>query len=178
MARNIRKGRRGGADSDFPPSTNELCCCPPIARVWIETRSVATFVENKIDMKRSLRVRADANAAIQPPGGPGVNADGSGGSQLDEGTMKDQGKVYRVDEYIVHWKAEGEGSLRVRLGVTGAVQYSADWLPAEGAITMSRTFLLEPPDYALSAPSAVTARLDVGNCARQSASISNSARIL
>src|SRR5688572_4223811 len=91
-----------GTDTDAPARENELCCCPPVTRTWVQTESTAVFVENAIDMKRRLAVRADANAAIRPPGGPNTSGDGSGGSQLDEGLLKAQGKVYRTDTYVVH----------------------------------------------------------------------------
>jgi hypothetical protein len=162
-------------DSDASPSGNELCCCRPVARVWIETRSTATFVENKIDMRRRLQVRADANASIQPPGGPGVDADGSGGSELDEGTFKDQGKVYRIDEYTIHWKVQGNGDLQVSLEISGSVQYTADWLPLEGAITVCSPRVLLPHDYAN--PSQITATVSAQDCMKQSATCSNNAKI-
>ena len=124
----------------------KLCCCPPRAMVWIDSRTSCCFIENQIDMKRRLQVRADAAASVQPPGGPAVNAEGAGGSQLDEGTYKDQGKVYRTDTYTIHWKAEGEcRPLSVELHVSGEIGYDADCLPEKGEVTISRTYMLEPP---------------------------------
>ncbi|HTQ15602.1 MAG TPA: hypothetical protein VMH86_17160 [Rhizomicrobium sp.] len=166
--------RKSDVTSDA--GNNELCCCPKLARIWLETKTTATFVENKIDMKRILKARADASAAVQPPGGPGVDAEGAGGSELDEGTYKNQGKVYRVDEYIVHWKAEGCGPLRVAMRVTGAAGYAADWLPDEGHVTVSAAYMLEPPDYAASGPGDVLATLMVTDCSKQSVTCSNGAR--
>lgn len=148
-----------------------LCCCPPTASVYIETSSRAVFVENEIDMKRRLMVRADSNASVNPPSGPDVNADGSGGSQLDEGTFKKQGKVYRTDCYTVHWHAHGDGPLRVRLTLNGAVSWSADWLPTSGKTAVSANHLLEPPDYSPRVTTRVTARLEVFNCQQQRACI-------
>ena len=148
---------------------NELCCCPPVARVWVETRTAATFVENKIDMKRRLQVRADANASVRPPVGPDVNADGSGGSQLDEGTLKDQGKVYRTDAYTVHWQVEGDGPLQISLRLSGAVAYDAGWLPVAGNLTVSRNYLLEPPAYDPGGDAFLTAYVEAVNCRGQKA---------
>jgi hypothetical protein len=149
-------------DGDTDVRGNELCCCPPRARIWIETRSVAEFVENKIDMKRRLMVRADANASVRPPAGPDVNADGSGGSQLDEGTMKDQGKVYRTDTYIVHWSTEGHGDLEVSIDVP-ALGWAGTWLEKSGQVELARSFILEPP-YTAPPPDSVTARILVRDC--------------
>jgi hypothetical protein len=167
--------RNAASDNGSTGCDNELCCCPPVVRVWIETHTTATFVENKIDMKRRLQVRADANASIQPPGGPGVDADGSGGSELDEGTFKDQGKVYRVDEYTVHWKVQGHGDLQVSLEISGAVRYSANWLPCEGSIAVCAPRVLLPPNY--SNPSQITATVRARDCMKQSASCGNAAMI-
>ncbi|MCP4727815.1 MAG: hypothetical protein GY863_22445 [bacterium] len=129
-------------------SENQQCnCCMPTGRLYIGTKSVAKYVENSIEMKRRLQVRSDANASLKPPGGPDTNADGSGGSQIDEGLLKDQGKVYRTDEYEVNWTAEGFGPLRVMLELSGAIAYTADWLPSEGSVTLSKNQLLKPPDY-------------------------------
>lgn len=40
--------------------TQRARCCPPQAYVWLDSRSVAVFVENKISEQRTLRVRADS----------------------------------------------------------------------------------------------------------------------
>jgi len=142
--------------------------------VWIDTRSECCFVENKIDMKRRLQARADANASLRPPGGPDTNADGSGGSQLDEGTMKDQGKVYRTDVYTIHWKAEGLcRPLQVRLLVDGAREWQGNCLPEEGKVTLSRSYLMEPPTYAPQGPATLAATLFVQDCAKQTARCRN-----
>ena len=72
-------------EKDYKPQ--ELCCCPPRAMVWIDTRTSCCFIENQIDMKRQLLARADAVASVQPPAGPSVNAESGGGTQFDEATF-------------------------------------------------------------------------------------------
>lgn len=167
----ITKNARGG---DAPPPKTEPCCCDPLAMVWIDARTECCFIENKIDMKRRLQVRADANASLKRPGGPETNADGSGGSQLDEGTLKDQGKIYRTDLYTIHWRAEGQCQpLRAQLQVGGEVDYVANCIPNSGEVTLSRTYMLEPPNYAASVPGSVTATLTVEDCAHKTAKCEN-----
>lgn len=162
----VNKRRMRDVSDDFP--SRELCCCPPRALVWIDSRTSSIFVDNKIDMKRRLQVRADANASIRPPGGPDTNADGSGGSQLDEGTLKEQGKIYRTDIYTIHWKAEGQcRPLRVMLSLEGAITNSIDCLPEEGELTQSVTYILEPPHYIPPGSDSLTATLNVQDCTKQ-----------
>ena len=157
---------------DYKPQ--ELCCCPPRAMVWIDTRTSCCFIENQIDMKRRLQVRADAAASVQPPAGPAVDAEGAGGSQLDEGTFKGQGKVYRTDTYTVHWRAEGQcRPLSVQLRVNGEIDYVADCLPEEGEVTLSQSYMLEPPDYLPQGSGQVAATLSVADCARTRAVCQN-----
>lgn len=142
---------------------NELCCCPPRARVWIETRTEAIYVENKTEMQRRLQVRADANTTIRPPAGPDANADGSGGSQIDEGTLKEQGKIYRVDTYVVHWSAEGAGDLEVALSVL-ALGWRGTWLGRSDSVSLAKAYLLTPPDYQPPSPDSVEATITVRDC--------------
>ncbi len=159
-------------EKDYKPQ--ELCCCPPRAMVWIDTRTSCCFIENQIDMKRQLLARADAVASVQPPAGPSVNAESGGGTQFDETTFKDQGKVYRTDTYIIHWKADGQcWPLSVQLHVDGEVDYAADCLPEEGEVTLSHAYMLEPPDYLPQGSGKVTATLNVADCTRMRAVCQN-----
>ena len=152
----------------------DLCCCPPRAMVWIDSKTSCCFIENKIDMRRRLQARADAAAAIQLPGGAAQDAQGGGGTQLDEGTFKDQGKVYRTDVYTVHWKAEGQCMpLQAELRLDGAIQYNASCVPLEGEVTLSKTYMLEPPDYDPPGSAFVSARLIVRDCAGEEARCEN-----
>ncbi len=146
---------------------NELCCCKPIARIWMDARTISTVaIENKISQQRVFKVRTEANASHLAPGAPDTSADGSGGSQLDEGVFKDQGKIYRTDSYTVHWKAEGQcRPLRVGIQLFGAVTYGADWLPEEGEVTISHNYLMEPPNYSLDGAAEVIATITVQDCA-------------
>ncbi|MEX2283981.1 MAG: hypothetical protein WEE89_15960 [Gemmatimonadota bacterium] len=118
-------------------------------------------------MKRRLLARADANAAIRAPGGPEVDAEGAGGSQLDEGTMKPQGKVYRVDEYTIHWQAIGQcRPLSVSLVVNGDRNYIANGVPETGQVALSVAYMLEPDnDYDPTGKVGITAVLTVIDCA-------------
>lgn len=88
-------------DEVHPPASeaNELCCCPPVARVRISNSSVAVQVENSIeedfhlhttqqlgvssnaDVKPKIETRALSNAAVKAPGGPDVNADSTGAAR-------------------------------------------------------------------------------------------------
>jgi hypothetical protein len=102
-----------------------------------------------------------------------VDAGSDGKTEVDEFVEKNQGKVYRTDKYTIHWQADGEGDLQVSLNVAGALNYSADWLPASGSVTVSRNFLLEPPNYAPGDPGAVTATVSVKDCMGQSAKQTN-----
>src|SRR5207244_13285575 len=90
-----------------------------------------------------------------------------GGSQIDEGTCKEQGKVYRTDVYTVHWLAEGEcRPLQVKLQVDGAIRYHAGCFPDRGEVTLSTTYLLEPPDDTPPTPDGIVAELLVRDCAK------------
>lgn len=149
---------------DDPKS--QLCCCPPMAHIWIDSRSHCCFIENEIDMRRRLLARADANASVRAPGGPEVDAEGAGGSQLDEGTFKKQGKVYRIDEYTVHWEAEGHCQpLEVNLRVSGDISYQARRLPQRGQVVLSHAYILEPPNYDAPTKVGINATLLVADCA-------------
>ncbi len=170
-----RAPRRRYARKERPE--RELCCCPPTAMLWIDTRTECCFVENKIDMRRSLQTRSDAAAAVRPPGGPDESAQSGAGTRFDEGTMKDQGKLYRTDVYTVHWLADGRCQpLAVRLWIRGEVQYEADCLPLAGEVTLSRSYLLEPPAYAPQGPGEVVARLSVEDCAHMHGECENVAQ--
>ena len=150
--------------SDFK-SSRELCCCPPAAMVWIDSRVECCFVENQLEMKRRFTVRSDSNASLNPPGGPATNADGSGDSQIDEGTLKEQGKVYRTDIYTVHWKAEGDcRPLEVTLDVSGARTWYGSCLPLEGEVTMSKSYMMKPPEYTPQGENYLKAVLRVKSC--------------
>lgn len=162
-----------GHASEFPAHDHDLCCCPPRAMLWIDARTHSIFVENKIDVKRRLQVRADANASIRPPAGPDSDADGSGGSELEEGTLKEQGKVYRTDYYTIHWRAEGQCQpLLVALRVGGAKDYFAGSISPSGSVTLSATYMMEPP-YVPQGPDFLEAELLVRDCARLEARASN-----
>lgn len=167
------KSRKVNQRKDIKP-TRELCCCPPRAMVWIDSKTSCCFIENKIDMSRRLQTRADAAATIQLPGGPAQDAQAGSGSQLDEGTYKDQGKVYRSDVYTIHWQSDGQClPLQVSLSVSGAIQYRAECLPMEGEVTLSQTYMLEPPDYAPPGDAFVSAELLVEDCTHASALCEN-----
>lgn len=145
--------------------TKDLCCCPPVAHIWIDSRSHCCPVENEIDMKRRLLANATGAAAVRLPGGPEVDAEGSGGTQLDEGTFKKQGKVYRIDEYTVHWKADGQcRPLDVALRVNGDVSYQARHLPECGEVVLSHAYILEPPNYDSPTKTGINATLIVADC--------------
>ncbi len=208
-----RRTRREAMTDDIRPertAQNQLCCCPPVAYVWIDTASTSTYVENRIDVTKHLQVtrrldahanadakplleaRATTNASIQPPGGPSVNADSMGATRSqddtnsDSGTEfsdlltrdteihKDQGKVYRIDSYTVHWQAEGQGPLHISLKVGGVLAYAADWLPATGNVRLSKTYLLEPPAYDPGGVAELNALLTIRDCCNQAVSQGNS----
>jgi hypothetical protein len=48
--------------------------------------------------------------------------------------------------------------------VVGVVAYSADWLPRNGELRLSKTYMLEPPAYDPAGPAEVTATLQVADC--------------
>jgi hypothetical protein len=126
----------------------EACCCDPRALVWIDARTECCAVENRLEAQQR---------------GPLGN------------TRKDQGKVYRTDVYTIHWKAEGQCQpLRIRLQVRGDVGYEAHCIPNEGQVTLSRAYMLEPPDYAFAKSTGfVSALLTVQDCARRSSRCEN-----
>jgi len=117
-------------------------------------------------MNEQLQVRADVDAAIKPPAGPDTNADSSAGSELKVDTLKGQGKVYRSDIYTIHWKAEGHGQpLHVNITISGACNWSVTWLPLEGQVTLTRAYMMYPPNY--SPPNDteyLIARIDATDC--------------
>jgi hypothetical protein len=144
------------------------------------------------DVNPTLEIRAATNSSVQLPAGPAQSSDAFAGSKsiddtssesgtdFDDEVIKDvevrknQGKVYRTDTYTVHWVATGEGRLHVSLRVAGVVPYSADWLPREGQVHLSKTYLLEPPAYDPGGPAVMTATLQVGDCRSTIVTQSNS----
>jgi hypothetical protein len=151
-------------------------CCEPLGMLWMDTLSSQIFVENSLQKRSRLDVRAAVAQSIPPPPPQGMVQQGASDSELDVSIMKEQGKVYRTDRYTVHWRAQGQcRPLWVRLKVTGEVQYTAECLPEEGQVTLSRSYMLEPPAYAPPGPGSVQATLDVTDCAGQSASCDNEA---
>lgn len=155
------------APSRAKAKSAKLCCCPPRALLWIDTRTTAIFVENRIEESRHFEVRADvANSINQPQ--PDVASDGAANSEMDQTIIKNQGKVYRSDSYTIHWKGLGECQpVQVTLSVSGETSYSAHCLPEEGEVTLSHVYLLEPPDYRPPGPGFVTATLEVVDCSQQ-----------
>jgi hypothetical protein len=140
--------------------------------VWIDTRSVAVYVENQIQESRHLQVRADVagTLASQPP--TQVQDSGSD-SQLDTTMLKNQGKVYRIDSYTIHWAVESDAGLQgIGLQVSGEVQSANQCIPKKGSITLSCSHLLEPPNYQPSGPGFVSATVTAMDCAGQAASCS------
>lgn len=136
------RSARALSDTGDHGTPQEACCCDPRALVWIDARTECCPVENRLEARQR---------------GP-------------EGrTHKDQGKVYRTDVYTIHWKAEGECQpLRIKLQVKGDVLYEAHCIPDEGEVTLSRAYMLEPPDYDFAKSTGfVRARLTVQDCARR-----------
>ena len=172
----IKKAATRPASDDAPArGTGDLCCCPPRAHVWIDHHTDCCAVENRIDMQRRLQVHADAHSSMRPPAGPDADSESVGGSKLDEGTLKPQGKVYRTSVYTVHWRAVGAcRPLAVALSVHGEIVYEAQCLPEEGQVTVSASAMLEPPDYG-PPPGPLFATVTVRDCAGHQVSCTNQA---
>jgi hypothetical protein len=137
--------------------------------VWIDTHSVAVFVENSIQESRHLRVRADVagTLAAQPPT---QVQDSASDSELDTSTVKDQGKVYRIDSYTVHWRVEAESGVQeVQLKIDGEVQCVNNCVPKDNSLTLSCSHLLLGPQYVPAGPGFVSASVKVTDCAGQAA---------
>lgn len=113
------------AQSDDPPhptphpsgAANQLCCCPPTARVFISTDSTGVAVENSIieehhfeeretlnvasdaDVQPKLEARAASNASVgNPPGGPASSADGMGATRVGADSASNSRST--LDEFV------------------------------------------------------------------------------
>jgi hypothetical protein len=145
--------------------TQDLCCCPPRALLWGGTCSTSVTVGNLIDMKRRLQARADSNASIKPPSGPDSNADGSGGSQIDEGTLKPVDFILKTDTYKINWKAESNCKpVSVSLSVGGSVVFSQSCLPEDGGVELSSAKVFSIEEFKNRRHGTVVATLSVTDC--------------
>jgi hypothetical protein len=136
------------------------------------TRTTATAAANPAAQSAGDSVGASRNDS-HGDSHTKVDAKSDGHTTVDEFVYKNQGKIYRTDQYTVHWQAEGEGDLQVTLVLSGALQYSADWLPKSGSVTVSRSYVLEPPAYQPADAAELAARLTVTDCTNQVASQEN-----
>lgn len=117
--------------TDWPP--RKLCCCPPHAALWGSSSAECCPLSNKMLEDEHLQVRADANASVNPPGGPAVNADGSGGSELSTMLRKDVDLVAVTICYRFEWHAHGNCKpLAVRVQVFGDVEADMQCAPERG----------------------------------------------
>ena len=167
MASSQKQRKKRKREEEDEPA---MKCCPPCIRVWTDVETKAITVENRETTTRHLQVRADAanTAAAQPQV---LVQDAAADSELETVISKDQGKVYRIDEYTVHWQAEGQcRPLAVSLSVDGEVAYEGRCLPESGRITLSRAYMLEPPDYLPPGPGLVRSEARVRDCAGLSSS--------
>lgn len=101
--------------------------------------------------------KGDANA--------NVDANSDGKTLVDEFVFKNQGKVYRTDEYTVHWRAKGDGEVDVRLDLSGVLSLHAEGLPDSGSITAVKNHLLEPAGYQPMDALVLRATIEVTDCA-------------
>lgn len=159
---------------DRPQERAPSGCCPPRAMVWIDAESQQIFVENSMQQRTRLDVRAAIAQATTTSPSPGMVQHGTGDSELEDTVLKSQGKVYRTDRYTVHWRAEGQcRPLEVRLSVGGAVAYRAECLPEEGRVVLSRSYLMEPPGYDPDGADYLRADVEVRDCSGLSISCWN-----
>ena len=159
-----RKPRQYGRQrQEIKEKPHELCCCPPNALIWGSTRSHCCVVEAETEYKARLMNRADANVSRRDPD---YNADGSGGSQIDTGTLKGMAVLVKIDEFTINWCAQGEcRPLAVELSVHGLVQFHQHCLKDEGEIVLSHWSGLEWKDLDTRQLETVIAELKVRDCA-------------
>ena len=145
-ARSEKKKARTDAQDDRDELVlrpEKPCCCPPRVLVWGSTSSQTVAVTNKMFEDEELKVRADANASIQPPSGPNVNADGSGGSELRTRLRRDVDLVESTTTYAFEWRMESACPVAVAVSIFGEVQARIPCAPDAGSSALSRRRLLE-----------------------------------
>lgn len=161
-----------GTPKDSPNPSPDPCCCPPQVLVWVDTRTSCIFVENKIIEGRHLGVRSDVGQTFTGTTPPASMQSGHSDSQVDTSTTKNQGKVYRTDIYTINWRVEAQCKpLAVQLTLDGEIKFTTDkCLPAEGQVTLSRAYMLEPPAYAPPGQGFLSATIEATDCAHQALS--------
>ena len=156
--------RKISDDRDWPPK--EHCCCGPKATVWGGTSAKCCVISNKMLEDELLQVRADANASVSPPGGPQVNADGSGGSELRTMLRKDVDLIEAIITYRFEWQATGQCQpLAVRVRVDGQVQADIRCAPDRGHTELTVRKVQKAEEVNSAARDSATATVSVVDCA-------------
>ena len=120
-------------------------CLSDLGRKLFETDFPRATVKKGLKSAEleELKVRADANASIQPPSGPNVNADGSGGSELRTRLRRDVDLVESTTTYAFEWRVESACPVAVAVSIFGEVQARIPCAPDAGSSALSRRRLLE-----------------------------------
>jgi len=114
------------------------CCCPPRVAAWGSTKGIMVAVGAKQLEDDELLVRADANASVNPPGGPAVNADGSGGSELRTRLRKDVDLLAVTVTYTFRWRVTAQCQpISVAVTIHGDVHAIIPCAPDEGSTSLS-----------------------------------------
>jgi len=168
-----RETRRRRSADDAPWPAKDMCCCPPRIALSGGTWAKCCVIGNSLLEDDLLQVRADANASVNPPGGPQVNADGSGGSEMRTMLRKDIDLVEAVICYRFDWQAEGHCQpLAVRVQVDGDVRANMRCAPDHGHTELTMRKVQKAQDINTAPRGTATATVTVQDCSGQRAQCS------
>jgi len=128
---------RKDARTDRKPWKPKLCCCPPRIAVTGSTSVHCCPLNAKMFDDKELIVRSDANASVNPPGGPQVNADGSGGSEARNMLRKDVDLITVTVTYSFEWEVSADCDFAVRVWIDGQVSADLRCAPKQGQSELS-----------------------------------------
>ena len=162
------KDDKGYTDPLPPP--DKPCCCPAHVRVWGCTSQVLASLPNEWIEDKEMKTRADANASVSPPGGPQVNADGSGGSLIRTRVSKEVDLVMVTVTYKFEWDVMADCKQAVTVVVLGDVNTRVRCAPEKGHIELSRSRVMTMAEVNRSPRGNATATVTATDCSGSSVS--------
>lgn len=160
------KKNKSNYKSDRRPAWKpKLCCCPPRIALTGSTTMSCCPLNSKMFDDKQLLVRADANASVNPPGGPQVNADGSGGSEARNMLRKDVDLITVTVTYSFDWEVTADCDFAVRVLINGQVQADYNCAPKQGHVELSASKVVTWEELNTNPRESATAFIEAVDCA-------------